>query len=101
MKLGYFTMPLHPMERNYRETLREDRAAILLAEELGFVEAYVGEHVTDICETITSCLVFIASLADATKTIRLGSATVNLPNNHPAPVASQVAMVDTMRNGRV
>jgi alkanesulfonate monooxygenase SsuD/methylene tetrahydromethanopterin reductase-like flavin-dependent oxidoreductase (luciferase family) len=100
MKLGFFTMPLHPRERDYAATLREDRAAILLAEELGFVEAFVGEHVTDTCETITSCLIFIASLAAATKRIRLGSATVNLPNAHPAAVAAQVAMVDTMLGGR-
>jgi alkanesulfonate monooxygenase SsuD/methylene tetrahydromethanopterin reductase-like flavin-dependent oxidoreductase (luciferase family) len=100
MKLGYFTMPLHPKDRDYGATLREDRAAILLAEELGFVEAYVGEHVTDICETITSCLIFIASLAAETSRIRLGSATVNLPNTHPAAVAAQVAMVDTMLDGR-
>src|SRR5947209_2026483 len=100
MKLGFFTMPLHPKERDYAATLREDREAILLADELGYVEAFVGEHVTDVCETITSCLIFIASLASATKRIRLGSATVNLPNSHPAAVAAQVAMVDTMLGGR-
>ncbi len=100
MKLGYFTMPLHPMERDYAETLREDRETILLAETLGYVEAFIGEHVTDACETITSCLIFIASLAATTSRIRLGSATVNLPNAHPAAVASQVAMVDTMLAGR-
>jgi alkanesulfonate monooxygenase SsuD/methylene tetrahydromethanopterin reductase-like flavin-dependent oxidoreductase (luciferase family) len=100
MKLGFFTMPLHPKERDFAATLREDREAILLADELGFVEAFVGEHVTDVCETITSCLIFIASLAAATRRIRLGSATVNLPNAHPAAVAAQVAMVDTMLGGR-
>src|SRR5919199_4150683 len=100
MKLGYFTMPLHPLGRDYGETLREDREAILLAERLGFEEAFVGEHVTDACETITSCLMFIASLAHLTTRIRLGSATVNLPNAHPAAVASQVAMLDTMLEGR-
>jgi hypothetical protein len=30
MKLGYFTMPLHPPSRPYGETLKEDREAILL-----------------------------------------------------------------------
>ena len=40
-------MPLHPPGRNYLETLKEDREAILLADELGFAEAFVGEHVTD------------------------------------------------------
>ena len=34
MRLGYFTMPLHPMERNCTETLQEDREAIILADQL-------------------------------------------------------------------
>ena len=56
MKLGFFTMPIHPPERNYTQTLKEDREAIILADKLGFSEAFVGEHVTDLAETITSCL---------------------------------------------
>ena len=35
MKLGFFTMPMHPPERNYTQTLKEDRAAVLLADALG------------------------------------------------------------------
>lgn len=100
MKLSYFTMPLHPLGRDYRSTLAEDRAAILLADELGFAEAFVGEHVTDLAETITSTLMFLASLAYETRRIRLGSGTVNLPNAHPAAVAAQVAMLDHMLDGR-
>jgi hypothetical protein len=29
MNLGYFTMPLHPPGRDYVQTLKEDREAIL------------------------------------------------------------------------
>ena len=36
------------------ETLAEDREAILLADRLGFAEAFVGEHVTDLSENVTS-----------------------------------------------
>ena len=100
MQLSYFTMPLHPLGRDYRDTLCEDRAAILLADELGFAEAFVGEHVTDLAETITSSLTFLASLAYETRQIRLGTGTINLPNSHPAAVAAQVAMVDHMCDGR-
>ena len=100
MKLGFFTMPLHPVGKEWRRTLAEDREAILLADELGFEEAYIGEHVTDLAETITSCLIFIATLARATKRIKLGSATVNLANRHPAVTAAEIAMVDTMLEGR-
>src|SRR6266571_2262319 len=31
MRLGYFTMPVHPMHRDWAETLKEDREAIILA----------------------------------------------------------------------
>ena len=81
-KLGYFTMPIHPPGRNYTQTLKEDREAVLLADRLGFIEAFIGEHITDVCETIPSCLSFIASVAHETKQIRLGCGTLNLPNSH-------------------
>lgn len=100
MKLGYFTMPLHPVGKDWVQSLAEDREAIVLADRLGFEEAFVGEHVTDLAETITSCLIFIASLARETRTIKLGSGTVNLANRHPAATAAEVAMVDTMLEGR-
>jgi alkanesulfonate monooxygenase SsuD/methylene tetrahydromethanopterin reductase-like flavin-dependent oxidoreductase (luciferase family) len=100
MNLGFFTMPMHPPGRDYTQTLKEDREAVLLADRLGYCEAYIGEHITDTCETIPSCLTFIASVAHETKQIRLGSGTVNLPNNHPVQVAAHVAMVDHMLEGR-
>src|SRR6476660_995863 len=100
LKLGYFTMPLHPVGRDCRQTLAEDREAVLLAERLGYEEAFIGEHVTDLAETITSCLIFIATLARDTKRIKLGSGTVNLANRHPAATAAEVAMVDTLLEGR-
>jgi alkanesulfonate monooxygenase SsuD/methylene tetrahydromethanopterin reductase-like flavin-dependent oxidoreductase (luciferase family) len=100
MKLGFFTMPMHPPGRDYTQTLKEDREAVLLADRLGYCEAFIGEHVTDVCESIPSCLTFIASLAHETRQITLGSGTVNLPNNHPAQVAAHVAMVDHLLEGR-
>ncbi|MGI9658204.1 MAG: LLM class flavin-dependent oxidoreductase [Gaiellaceae bacterium] len=100
MKLSTFMMPLHPPGRDYLETLREDREAIVLADKLGFAEAFVGEHVTDLAETVTSCLTFLASLGDATEQIKLGSGTVNMPNGHPAAVAAHVSMVDHLLEGR-
>jgi alkanesulfonate monooxygenase SsuD/methylene tetrahydromethanopterin reductase-like flavin-dependent oxidoreductase (luciferase family) len=93
-------MPLHPPGRKPSETYAEDREAILLADRLGYCEALVGEHVTDLAENVTSCLMFLASLAHETKTIVLGSGTVNMPNSHPAAIAAQAAMLDHMLRGR-
>jgi alkanesulfonate monooxygenase SsuD/methylene tetrahydromethanopterin reductase-like flavin-dependent oxidoreductase (luciferase family) len=100
MKLGMFMMPLHPPGRNIGETLAEDREAVILADKLGYCEAFVGEHVTDAAETVTSSMVFLASLAHETKQIMLGTGTINLPNSHPANVAAQAAMLDHMLKGR-
>ncbi len=100
MNLGFFTMPIHPLAKDWRQSLREDREAFMLADELGFVEGLCGEHVTDRAENITSCAIFLASLADKTKTMKLGTGTINMPNTHPAAVAAQIAMLDHMLDGR-
>jgi len=100
MKLGTFMMPLHPPGRKPWETLVEDREAILLADKLGYCEAFVGEHVTDLAENVTSCMMFLSSLVHETKQIMLGTGTVNMPNSHPAAIAAQVAMLDHMLKGR-
>ena len=99
MEVGFFTMPIHPIDKDYKKTLSEDRDAFLLADKLGFSEAYCGEHVTDSAENITSSALFIASLASETKKIRLGTGTVNMPNSHPAAIAGQIAMLDHMLDG--
>src|ERR1700746_3121689 len=101
MNLGFFTMPIHPLGKDWRTSLMEDREAFLLADELGFTEAYVGEHVTDRAENITSRVAFLAWIAAATKQIKLGTGTVNMPNTHPAAVAASIAMLDHMLEGRL
>src|ERR1700730_15656276 len=100
MNLGFFTMPIHPVDKDWRTSLREDREAFILADELGYAEGYVGEHHTDRAENITSCMMFISTLVDATKRIKLGTGTINMPNNHPAAVAANVAMLDHLLDGR-
>jgi alkanesulfonate monooxygenase SsuD/methylene tetrahydromethanopterin reductase-like flavin-dependent oxidoreductase (luciferase family) len=100
MQLGFFTMPIHPLGKDWRQCLREDREAVILADALGFAEAYVGHHTSDLAENITSCVAFLATLVDATRRIRLGTGTVNLPNSHPAAVAAEIAMLDHLLDGR-
>lgn len=100
MKLGFFTMPIHPLGKDWRQCLAEDRSAFQLADELGFAEGYVGEHSTDLAENITSCAMFVAWIAHATRRMKLGTGTVNLPNSHPARIAAEIAMLDHMLDGR-
>ena len=101
MELSFFTMPIHPLDKPISQSIQEDREAFLLADELGYAEAYCGEHTTDQAEIITSTVAFLASLAYETKSIRLGTGTINMPNSHPARVAAEVAMLDHMLEGRL
>ncbi|MDI9330898.1 MAG: LLM class flavin-dependent oxidoreductase [Alphaproteobacteria bacterium] len=100
MRLGYFTMPVHPATRNPTDTLREDRDTIILADELGFHDAFVGEHLTDLVENVTNSMMFQATLIHSTKQIRLGTGTTNLSHVHPVLVAAHAAMFDHLAQGR-
>jgi alkanesulfonate monooxygenase SsuD/methylene tetrahydromethanopterin reductase-like flavin-dependent oxidoreductase (luciferase family) len=93
-------MPVHPMERPWVETLREDREAIILADKLGFYDAFIGEHLTDACENVTNSLLFQATLINDTKTIKLASGTCNLSQIHPTVIAANCAMFDHLSQGR-
>ena len=100
VKLGMFTMPFHHPDREYTAILEEDQEAIVLADQLGFTEAFVGEHFSSWSERITSPLIFFASLINRTTQIRFGTGVINLPQLHPATVAAHAAMFDQLCRGR-
>lgn len=100
MRLGYFTMPLHPAERPPVVTLREDREAIILADQLGFHDAFVGEHLTEPSENVTNSFIFLATLIHHTNTIKLATGTSNLSHSHPTLIAAHAAMFDHLAQGR-
>jgi alkanesulfonate monooxygenase SsuD/methylene tetrahydromethanopterin reductase-like flavin-dependent oxidoreductase (luciferase family) len=100
MKIGLFQMPLHPPERKLHETLEEDADKIVYADELGFHEAWVGEHFSATTEPISSPMMFMASLLRQTKNIVFGTGVVSLPNHHPAIVAAEAALFDHLSRGR-
>src|SRR4029078_3412728 len=100
MRLGYFTMPVHPLGRDWSQTLHEDREAIVLADKLGFHDAFMGEHLTDPCEYVTNSMMFLATLIHDTKTIKLATGTTNLAQMHPVGTAVNAAMFDHLSQGR-
>ena len=100
MRLGIFMMPLHPPQRDPAQTLQEDREAIIFADRLGYYDAFVGEHLTDQCENVTNSFIFLATLIEATRTIKLATGTSNLSQSHPVLVAAHAAMFDHLSRGR-
>ncbi|MCZ6679040.1 MAG: LLM class flavin-dependent oxidoreductase [Candidatus Poribacteria bacterium] len=100
MKIGMFMMPLHPPEKNRTQTFDEDRECIIWADELGFSEAWIGQHHTAEWEPIPSNDVFIANMLPQTKNIRLGTGVTIITQHHPANVAVRLAYLDHLAKGR-
>jgi len=100
MRLGFFTMPMHPPHRNWIETLKEDRQSFILADKLGFYDAFCGEHLADSIENVTNSFQFLATLIHETKTIKLATGTANLSQTHPVLIAAHAAMFDHLSEGR-
>jgi alkanesulfonate monooxygenase SsuD/methylene tetrahydromethanopterin reductase-like flavin-dependent oxidoreductase (luciferase family) len=100
VNIGTFAMPLHPASRPLVDVLKENADKIILADQLGFAEAWVGEHFSCSTEPICSPLMFLASLLPRTKQIKLATGVICLPNRHPAVVAGEVALFDHLSEGR-
>jgi probable F420-dependent oxidoreductase len=82
-----------------------------LAEDLGYGSWWVGEHVVlpsprtpdspmDPRDPILDGLVHLAYVAALTRTIRLGTSIVILPQRNPVVLAKQVATLDVLSGGR-
>ena len=67
MQFGLFMMPLHPPHRALADGYDRDVAQIVLADQLGFREAWVGEHLTERWETAPAPDLLIAKALALTK----------------------------------
>jgi len=100
MELGYFTMPLHPPGSNIAETLDADLEQLVTLDQLGYTEAWIGEHFTSVWENIPAPDLFIAKALGMTKNIILGTGVTCMPNHNPFMIAHRIALLDQLARGR-
>jgi len=100
LRFGIFLAPFHPVAENPTLCLERDRELIQWLDELGFDEAWIGEHHSAGYEIIASPELFIADVAARTKHIRLGTGVVSLPYHHPLMVADRMVQLDHLTRGR-
>ena len=100
MELGFFTMPLHPPGSNITKTFEDDLAQVVKLDELGYSEAWIGEHFTSEWENIPNPDLFIAQALALTKNIVFGTGVTCLPNHEPFMLAHRIAQLDHMARGR-
>jgi limonene 1,2-monooxygenase len=101
MRFGIFLAPFHPVGQNPTLALRRDLELIERLDELGYDEAWVGEHHSAGYEIIASPEVFIAAAAERTRHIRLGTGVSSLPYHHPFMLADRMVLLDHLTGGRV
>ncbi len=101
MKFGVFMAPFHRVGENPTLALERDLELLQWLDTLGFDEAWIGEHHSAGWETIASPEVFIATAAERTRNIRLGTGVISLPYHHPYMVANRMVLLDHLTRGRV
>ena len=100
MKYGIFLAPFHDLKENPTQAMQRDMWLLEYLDELGYAEAWIGEHHSGGFEIIACPEVFIAGAAERTKNIKLGTGVVSLPYHHPFMVAGRAAQLDHMTRGR-
>ena len=101
LRHGVFLAPFHSVRLNPTVAFQRDLQFCVLLDQLGFDEAWIGEHHSAGLETIDSPEVFIAAAAERTKHIKFGTGVVSLPYHHPLNVANRIIQLDHMTRGRV
>ena len=101
LRFGIFMAPFHPTGQNPTLALDRDLDLIVHLDRLGYDEAWIGEHHSGGYEIIASPEIFIATAAERTQRIKLGTGVVSLPYHHPFMTAQRIVLLDHLTKGRV
>jgi limonene 1,2-monooxygenase len=100
VRFGIFLAPFHDVGQNPTLALERDLDLLVHLDRLGFDEAWIGEHHSGGFELIASPEVFIATAAERTRHLRLGSGVNSLPYHQPLMLADRFVLLDHLTRGR-
>jgi alkanesulfonate monooxygenase SsuD/methylene tetrahydromethanopterin reductase-like flavin-dependent oxidoreductase (luciferase family) len=100
MKIGLFCLTEH-FGGSVSESIMEQLRLVELADQLGFDEAWFGEHHFNGFSIIPDPCAMIAFAAARTGCIRLGTAGFLAPFYHPVRLAESIAVLDNLSGGRI
>ena len=101
LKFGIFLAPFHSLKENPTLALARDLELVTFLDALGYDYAWVGEHHSGGMEIIASPEVFIATAAERTGHIRLGTGVSSLAYHQPLILADRIMQLDHITRGRV
>ncbi|MFB9952825.1 LLM class flavin-dependent oxidoreductase [Rhizobium puerariae] len=101
--IPFSILDLSPVGEGYsvRDALDQSRRMAIKAEEEGYKRVWLAEHhgMPGIASAATSLV--ISHVGAATKTIRVGSGGIMLPNHSPLVIAEQFGTLEALLPGRV
>ena len=100
MDFGLFMMPLHPPRRSFADSYDRDIELLVQADRLGYHEAWIGEHITEMWENAPVPELLIAQALALTERMIFATGVTMLPLHHPVDTAHRIAMLDHMARGR-
>jgi limonene 1,2-monooxygenase len=101
MRFGAFVTPNHRPDDDPTLALERDLQLVEHLDDLGFDEAWFGEHHGSGWQYIASPETFIAAASQRTTRIRLATGVAGLPFQHPLVLADRIVLLDHLSRGRV
>src|SRR5256885_1777203 len=101
MKWSVFSLSQIPDQSKRVEAFEADLKLFELAEQLGYDKVWIAEHLFSTYGVVTSTQGYAAAIAQRPKRIRIGTAVVVVPFNHPLRTASDFGLIDVLSRGRL
>jgi limonene 1,2-monooxygenase len=100
LRFGIFMAPFHAPGQNPTLAIERDLELVAHLDRLGWDEAWIGEHHSAGSEIIASPEIFIATAAERTRHIKLGTGVVSVSYHNPLWVAERAVLLDHLTRGR-
>jgi limonene 1,2-monooxygenase len=101
LRFGAFIAPFHKPGINPTLALQSDLELIQWLDRCGYDEAWLGEHHSAGTEISASPEIMIATAAERTRHIKLGTGVVSVSYHNPLWVAERIVLLDHLTRGRV
>lgn len=101
LRFGLFIPPIQSPGESPTLLLERNLELIQHCDRLGYHEAWVGEHHSGGWELISAPELFLATAAERTRHIRLGTGVNSLAYHHPLILADRIVLLDHLTRGRI
>jgi limonene 1,2-monooxygenase len=100
LRFGAFFAPFHQPGQNPTLAIHRDLELVAHLDALGYDEAWIGEHHSAGSEIIASPEIFIATAAERTRRIKLGTGVTSIAYHNPLWTADRMVLLDHITRGR-